>query len=1376
VGSAPVVPRGEGGAKLTAPVVSSPVAASSPVSVPASGKQSNGAVLAGGVAPVMAAGVAKQSGRQNGNILTEAEVRAAQVQRVGAQTAEITKSGAVKESESAPLNRAENVGAVAPAQAVRTAQAGTTNSDIGDYHAIVAVPVIGANGLVVEYRPDILRSDDLVRELEANGIIRMRGTDAYSLIDTVRYQTTVQNYVAQNGAVQTENLLPGTNTVFIGDGSVVTLYNRDISNIKTVEIAPGGAELVGAEKTEQVVFGGAVWHLASQGNDTGNVLESVKVKTLAQAESPTLADGLNPRGEDGAFDLAPHGIAGTSSVVTENVRQSETAHTLTQEQVLSLDGEIAGTTAPPRIVRGEVNGTSGIFAYRSMTNDELLIRAYNLRVDQAAFIHSATLSGVANSLKYETKASFLEAVAKYRKKGISVGKSAANTIGRGGRTLVAMSTYTLSSRGDLGDDVAAGILTSATLGYEGWRLAQTASSIVINGVSQTGKNIVKTAQNVADVAQTVEKAAQSVAGTVSFARKAFIPFNSQITRNVFKNYARDTGLLQTATTQRLMQTAKNLKAKADKVKAVTHKTVSGAVKVGKGAADVAQTAYRFTVTVKRTMLAPNNFIGFRGRFTKESFLKYARETRLLNTITARKIAETAKKVKATATHLAHSARVAATTTIHAAVSSYNVVRGLIRGNVTFSAVSTAAIQRLAQMGYAVKMKALRGMKTALPHIGRGVNVVGRTTLRGAVKTGVWARYRGLPGAVKTIDKGVISVGGVLMTSDDMMLRGVGGAMTLTDYGVKTASIVGRVGFSTAKTTVKAGVKTGTTLAHTVQYARAHGFRATWQHASRKISAAMKEAGKSAVTALINLLKGAGTKIVVPIILIAAVLAGTMGLFSAPAAAIGTIFSGLFDKINEVDGTRQETDIRVFISDPTESGAIPALRTDYINDLHGYIQDNYKSDGGSYDIVRFKTNQDDEVLDASVSGISSVFYTVEELTNIIQPIYNAVLLMDYELEPTEAEAYSALNDVFQSLFRITETTGVEYCGQDITDGTGTANEVHSQCSRIHALSDCPNFVTGTHSSYTCSSCCDRWWTCDGHRTLDCRSSHHSSSCYTTDENGRRVLNCSTRHGHRSSCYSYPKCSDGRMSSSCSNSTYHHSCDGYKYCDSHAVLVVTLNMDGIYQLLAKYFTDPIDVLLNRQSAGTLTEAEAVELTNLQDNYELCLEMITQVNQLYGGGMSLEDISGVIWVNGSRVGCQDIVDHALSQVGNVGGQPYWSYYGFSNRVAWCACFVHWVMNTGGYGDEYAQSANNAYCPTLNAWFVNAGRWADSSFRDIVPGDTIFFDWEGDGRANHIGIVIGRDDTYVYTVEGNSGDAVKVKQYSLTSSVIKGYGLMNY
>ena len=251
----------------------------------------------------------------------------------------------------------------------------------------------------------------------------------------------------------------------------------------------------------------------------------------------------------------------------------------------------------------------------------------------------------------------------------------------------------------------------------------------------------------------------------------------------------------------------------------------------------------------------------------------------------------------------------------------------------------------------------------------------------------------------------------------------------------------------------------------------------------------------------------------------------------------------------------------------------------------------------------------------------------------------------------------------------------------------------------------------------------------------------------------------------------------MSSACSNSTKHHDCNGYTYCASHDVISYTLTLDGAYALEAEYFTDPINRL---SSINPRTPEQESQLQNLKDYYEIYQEIMSQVGQQYGGGLTMADLSGVHFVNGSRTSCQAVIDLALSQVGQQGGQPYWSYYGFGSRVEWCACFVHWCMRhtpsaTSCY-PTVSQSGNNASCYYVSRWFMNNGQWGDRNYTNLVAGDTIFFDWQGDGRTDHIGLVIGRDDTYVYTVEGNSGDACKVKSYLIGSSVIYGYGLMNY
>ena len=144
------------------------------------------------------------------------------------------------------------------------------------------------------------------------------------------------------------------------------------------------------------------------------------------------------------------------------------------------------------------------------------------------------------------------------------------------------------------------------------------------------------------------------------------------------------------------------------------------------------------------------------------------------------------------------------------------------------------------------------------------------------------------------------------------------------------------------------------------------------------------------------------------------------------------------------------------------------------------------------------------------------------------------------------------------------------------------------------------------------------------------------------------------------------------------------------------------------------------------------------------------------------------------GISVGDGEIVTVALSQVGNVGGQPYWSWYGFDGRVEWCACYVSWCANECGY-IESGVIPKFAGCANGVQWFKDRGQWQDSSFEPSA-GQIIFFDWECDGEVDHVGIVEKCENGIVYTVEGNSGDACRQKQYAIGSSVIYGYGIPAY
>lgn len=178
---------------------------------------------------------------------------------------------------------------------------------------------------------------------------------------------------------------------------------------------------------------------------------------------------------------------------------------------------------------------------------------------------------------------------------------------------------------------------------------------------------------------------------------------------------------------------------------------------------------------------------------------------------------------------------------------------------------------------------------------------------------------------------------------------------------------------------------------------------------------------------------------------------------------------------------------------------------------------------------------------------------------------------------------------------------------------------------------------------------------------------------------------------------------------------------------------------------------------------------------EQYKLNSKQIMQISEL-----QKEEYSD-LWTNvvyGSSNGSTDIVQVALSQVGNVGGEPYWSWYGFTSRVEWCACFVSYCANECGY-IEAGIIPKFASCESEGvSWFKACQLWKERGYIP-KPGDIIFFDWEEsqDGQADHVGIVEKSENGKVYTIEGNSNnDTCRQKEYDINSTVILGYGTPLY
>lgn len=126
----------------------------------------------------------------------------------------------------------------------------------------------------------------------------------------------------------------------------------------------------------------------------------------------------------------------------------------------------------------------------------------------------------------------------------------------------------------------------------------------------------------------------------------------------------------------------------------------------------------------------------------------------------------------------------------------------------------------------------------------------------------------------------------------------------------------------------------------------------------------------------------------------------------------------------------------------------------------------------------------------------------------------------------------------------------------------------------------------------------------------------------------------------------------------------------------------------------------------------------------------------------------------------------------IGNYESNPGWNQY-----TPWCACFLSWAADQKKASID-GDPPRFANVDTGMEGFQKSGKWRNPNDEKNkpIPGDYVFFDWDGDRDPDHVGAVLCVKDGYLYTIEGNSGGKVAVNCYPKNDPRIMGYGVLNW
>ena len=418
------------------------------------------------------------------------------------------------------------------------------------------------------------------------------------------------------------------------------------------------------------------------------------------------------------------------------------------------------------------------------------------------------------------------------------------------------------------------------------------------------------------------------------------------------------------------------------------------------------------------------------------------------------------------------------TAVKGAARTYKVTKAIARGDIkiTKETLAYAGKSVATKISYGTVSLAKRGSKTALYGLRTGIKAVPRTAS---------------------------AVGGALTATDNDYLQGVGTAVKGVGYAVKGELKTAQL----AVNGTRSAIRTGRKIATGFSYVRQNGMRRSVRHLRKKTANKVRKSILELTKAFFSF---AGKLIAAPIaVVIVFMIAGA-----------GSIISVVSGAVNAITGEEIEVTVVAVDEDGDKKASfkqvdeeewlierIKKTKAEKVKEIKKLMEDDLIENGGEYHEIRFYNSFADICVpleDEKDEAIGRTLYSDEQLYEIIQPIFHNMLLIKYNLKPTEEEMTKLYEDMVKDMMVIKsaktnpENKWIEFCGDsthysvNVSENQAKGAHTHchithdSGCGRVHALDGCLNPDKGYHADdeYVngggCNSCCYDYYTCMGHK--------------------------------------------------------------------------------------------------------------------------------------------------------------------------------------------------------------------------------------------------------------------------------------------------------